>query len=184
VVKQTSLADGLYKEAILSETAETTELAVLPGLDAEAELVRRARAREPNAWQSLYDQLYPFIYRYALVRLRRHEEAEDIASQCFLRAIQGIEHYSYQGKPFLAWLYRIAANLVADHLRRKRRENIQDIDDVDELTVSFGLDALISKVDLLSAGFGPYAVVPVPSIICVRLRTASYWNVTSAVPAG
>jgi RNA polymerase sigma-70 factor (ECF subfamily) len=129
---------------------QRTDVVVIPGLDAEAELVLRAKAREPNAWQELYDQLYPFVYRYALARLRRHEEAEDLAAQCFLRAIQGIDRYSYQGKPFLAWLYRIARNLVADHVKQKVRENTQDLD-ADEPSVTFGLDAVVNRVDLLAA---------------------------------
>ena len=83
----------------------------------EEELVRRVKARDEDAWAQLYDLHYANLYRYAFARLRSREEAEDIAAQVFLEALRGIDRFVYRGKPVLAWLYRIARNLVADHLR-------------------------------------------------------------------
>ena len=69
----------------------------------------------------LYDLHYASLYRYAFARLRSREEAEDIASQVFLEALRGIDSFQYRGRPLLAWLYRIARNLIADDIRRKVR---------------------------------------------------------------
>ena len=87
----------------------------------EAELVKRAKARDASVWSMWHDQHYPFLYRYALSRLASAVEAEDIASQVFLEAIKGIDRYRYQGRPILAWFYGIAHNLVSRRFRQFQR---------------------------------------------------------------
>lgn len=54
--------------------------------------------------------------------------AADIASSVFVAAISGIRSYSYRGRPVLAWLYRIAHNLVGDYRRKALREKQQTDD--------------------------------------------------------
>lgn len=46
----------------------------------------------------------------------------------FVAAISGIRSYSYRGRPVLAWLYRIAHNLVGDYRRKALREKRQAAD--------------------------------------------------------
>jgi len=87
----------------------------------EEDLVRRVKSRDEAAWSELYDLHYPSLYRYAFARLRSREEAEDVAAQVFLEALRGIDRYAYRGRPLLAWLYRIARNLVADQQRLQMR---------------------------------------------------------------
>lgn len=89
----------------------------------EEDLIRRVKNRDEDAWSELYDLHYPNLYRYAFARLRSREEAEDVAAQVFLEALRGIDGFSYRGKPMLAWLYRIARNLIADHLRYQIRRD-------------------------------------------------------------
>ncbi len=88
----------------------------------EEELIRRVKDRDEEAWSELYDLHYTSLYRYAFARLRSREEAEDIAAQVFLEALRGIDRYEYRGRPLLAWLYRIARNLIADDMRRQVRK--------------------------------------------------------------
>jgi RNA polymerase sigma-70 factor (ECF subfamily) len=89
----------------------------LPAPD-EADLVRRAKSREAQVWSQWYDQYYGPLYRYAFSRLSSREDAEDIAAQVFVEALKGIDGYKYRGRPILAWLYRIAHNLVAARYRK------------------------------------------------------------------
>ncbi len=74
-----------------------------------------------SVWSRWYDEYYPVLYRYALVRVGRREDAEDIAAQCFLSAFKAFHSYRYRGRPVLAWLYRIAHNAVVSHLRHRER---------------------------------------------------------------
>ena len=52
--------------------------------------------------------------------MREPADAEDLTSEVFTRAFANIHRYKWQGKSFLAWLYTIARNAVADRRRRDR----------------------------------------------------------------
>ena len=60
------------------------------------------------------------MYRYAFVRLQDHDEAEDVTQQVFERMLESIGRYEPRGAPFASWLFRIAHNLIVDHVRRAR----------------------------------------------------------------
>ncbi len=90
---------------------------------AEAQLVRQARERSIDAWSSIYETNYPKLYRYCYARCGNDATAAELASSVFLEALEGIDRYQHRGKPLLAWLYRIAHNLVADHLKKQSRES-------------------------------------------------------------
>lgn len=95
----------------------------------EAELVARAKDRSADAWDEIYTRHYPQIYRYIQARVF-DGAAEDLASTVFLGAVKGIGSYKYQGQPLLAWLYRIARNVVSSHQRsmfRQRNLNLNAV---------------------------------------------------------
>ena len=88
-----------------------------------AEVVRRAVARDPAAFGELYEAHLSRVYRHVRYRIADQDLAEDITSQVFLRAWQAIDRYEpREGRPFLAWLFTIANNLIIDHHRRAKRE--------------------------------------------------------------
>jgi RNA polymerase sigma-70 factor (ECF subfamily) len=87
----------------------------------EEELVRLAKSLDPGAWAAIYDRHFHILYRYAYARVRCREEAEDLAAQVFLEALRGIGKYEDRGRPLLAWLYRIAHNLIVEGVRRNER---------------------------------------------------------------
>lgn len=70
---------------------------------------------------ALFDSCYPRLARYAYSRTSDRAEAEDIASDVFVRALESIDSYQERGFPMEAWLFRIAHNLVVDRLRRAGR---------------------------------------------------------------
>lgn len=94
-----------------------------PDERAEADLVRLARERSAGAWSAIYEASYPKLYRYCYARCGNDATAAELASSVFLEALEGIDKYQHRGKPLLAWLYRIAHNLVADHLKKHARES-------------------------------------------------------------
>ena len=89
---------------------------------AEAELVRKARQRSAEAWSSIYEANYGKLYRYCFARCGNESIAAELASSVFLEALEGIDSFEYCARPLLAWLYRIAHNLVIAHLRKQGRE--------------------------------------------------------------
>lgn len=78
-------------------------------------------AYDPAAWQALFDANHARLYRFAYARTGDSSAAEEIAAEVFVAAAKGIRRYRQQGSPISAWLFRIARNLTADHLDRRRR---------------------------------------------------------------
>ena len=85
----------------------------------DAALARRARDGDPQAFAALYDRYFEVVYRYVYYRVREVEEAEDVTSEVFFRALRAMPRYEPR-QPFLAWLYRIARNAVIDRARSLR----------------------------------------------------------------
>jgi RNA polymerase sigma-70 factor (ECF subfamily) len=77
-------------------------------------------SRDPAAFGELYDLFVERVYRYLYFRTGSHPEAEDLTEQVFLKAWEAIERYRWQGRPFLAWLYRLAHNTHIDHVRSQK----------------------------------------------------------------
>ncbi len=101
--------------------------------DSDAQAVRRAKAGDQMVWASWHDTYFPVLYRYAYARLANATDAEDVASQVFLEALEGIGRYRYRGQPILAWLYGIARNLVSRRYRQRGRTTPLDRDFDDAL---------------------------------------------------
>jgi RNA polymerase sigma-70 factor (ECF subfamily) len=87
----------------------------------EDELIARARQGDRDAFADLYQRYLPMIYAYVRARVFDDGDAEDLTEQVFLRAFQALARYRPRGWPYSAFLYRIARNLVIDHVRRARR---------------------------------------------------------------
>ena len=79
---------------------------------------------------SLYEEYYGKIAHYAYVYIGNKTEAEDIAGEVFLRAVDSLKSYKERGIPMQAWLFKIAHNLVVDHLRRATKRKTVPIDTV------------------------------------------------------
>jgi RNA polymerase sigma-70 factor (ECF subfamily) len=77
-------------------------------------------SRDQNAFGELYDHYVERVYRYLYFRTGSHTEAEDLTEQVFLKAWEAIGRYRWQGRPFLAWLYRLAHNTHIDHVRTQK----------------------------------------------------------------
>ena len=122
-------------------------LASLQGSDAAQ--IQRAREGDPDVWREWYAAYYRSLYRYAYIRLRQRDEAEDIAAQVFLEAVRGIDRYRGAGA-VLAWLYGIEKNLIFDRLKARSREpeeaEAPAPEDVDD-----SLEALTNNIDLQRA---------------------------------
>lgn len=78
--------------------------------------------REQGDFDALFRAHYAEIVRYLTVRLGSRDEAADLAADVFLEAFRRVPRLRWRGKPVLAWLYRVAANLAADALRKRGRE--------------------------------------------------------------
>jgi len=85
----------------------------------ENALLDRAKAYDPEALAELYDRYAPRMYAYIYRRVSDAALAEDLTSELFLRVLRAIRNERVWRDSFLAWLYRIAHNLVVDVYRRQ-----------------------------------------------------------------
>jgi RNA polymerase sigma-70 factor (ECF subfamily) len=85
----------------------------------DAALARRAKEGDGQAFAELYDRYFEPVHRYIYYRVRDEQEAEDVTSEVFLRALRAMPRYEPR-QPFLAWLYRIGRNAVIDRARAVR----------------------------------------------------------------
>lgn len=93
--------------------------------------LERARAGDADAFGALYDAYVERIFRYVRLRVGDEMESEDLTEHVFIRAWQAIRRYQDRGRPFSAWLYAIAANVLTDHFRSQRPRGILDPDLID-----------------------------------------------------
>ena len=87
----------------------------------EERLVIGAKEMDSEAWGQIYDRDYRKIYFFIYRRVGNSSLAEDLTAGVFLRALEGIAKYKYQGFTLTAWFLAISRNLVADHFRRTGR---------------------------------------------------------------
>ncbi len=90
---------------------------------------RAVSTRDAEAFGALYDHFVDRVYRYLYYRAGNHAEAEDLTEQVFLKAWEAIDRFQWHGRPFLAWLYRLAHNAHIDYLRRRRATTSLNDDD-------------------------------------------------------
>lgn len=74
-------------------------------------------------WEALYEQLHAELARYCQGICHNAEEAQDLAQETFLRALQSGDDFLDLGpRQQRAWLYRTARNLMVDRFRRSALE--------------------------------------------------------------
>ena len=76
-----------------------------------------AAQKDPQHFEPLYNRYFDEIFRYVYRRTEREALTADICSQTFYKALLNLKKYQWTGKPFVAWLYRIAANELNRHFR-------------------------------------------------------------------
>src|ERR687885_110241 len=102
-------------------------------------LAARAVEGDAQAVETLLGAVHRMVHRYCRARLARFPGAEhaadDVAQEVCIAVLSALPRYRDEGKPFEAFVYRVAANKVADSQRGSYRTAVptDDIPDVIEL---------------------------------------------------
>lgn len=101
----------------------------MPAHELDLALAKRIARGDEAAFRRLFDEYFPRLYRFALVRLNGDgEAARDIVQQTFCRAIEALD--SYRGEAALyTWFCQICRHAVVDHLRTTAGRQLVFIED-------------------------------------------------------
>jgi len=108
-------------------------------ISTEARLIDQAKS-DPRRFEVLYRRYHPEIYRYIYHKVRDEEQAGDLTSQVFIKALSKLKKYQHRGLPFSAWLFRIAINEVNQYFRQNKRTRFLTLEDA-------GLEQLQETLD-------------------------------------
>ncbi len=92
------------------------------------ELAQRVAEGDLEAFGGIYESLLDPLYRYFYWNLSSREEAEDLTEEAFLRCLLHIGRFDARKASFRSWAFRIAHNLLVDHIRRGKGLRKEELD--------------------------------------------------------
>lgn len=90
-------------------------LIVLPDIPEEDRLTRRARAGHQDALRDIYGYYFPPIFQYIRMRVDDVQQAEDLASEVFLKMLKAFRNKNAPHTSLRGWLFKVARNVMVDH---------------------------------------------------------------------
>lgn len=102
-----------------------------------AELVPLAAEGDRKALQRIIAIIHPPVLRYARARIGggKHPTADDVTQEILLAVATSVSNYVDRGRPFMAFVYGIASNKVADAHRSFAKDLSNPTDDVPDSAV-------------------------------------------------
>ena len=95
--------------------------------DPDLPLVAAAQA-DQRAFGALYRRYVAQVYSYAFYQVGDHLDAEDVTERTFVAALHALPLFEDRGSTFRSWLFRIAHNALANHLRSRSRRRTEQLD--------------------------------------------------------
>lgn len=80
-------------------------------------------------FNEIYSEHHPQIERWLISRLPSQEDAEEIASEVFVRVHANLDTFNEELAGIRTWIWKIARNLMIDHLRKEKGILLDSIDE-------------------------------------------------------
>ncbi len=93
----------------------------------EAHLASEQAMANRQDFQTFYQENLNLIYRYVYSKVGNREEAEDLTSQIFIKAIRGV-HTERGALSVQKWLFQVARTTIADFWRARYRIATSSLD--------------------------------------------------------
>lgn len=90
----------------------------------------QAAVQDRAMFRPLYERYFDQVFRFVFRRTADEALTADLSSQVFLKAMQRLDSYSFQGVPFSAWLFRIASNEIGQHYRNVQKNRVVSAEDI------------------------------------------------------
>src|SRR5580692_5532295 len=123
------------------------------GFDDQPESAR-LRNRDPAAWESLYERVYPMMLAFAERRLGRGEAARDAVSEALARTVKSVARMQELDATPEAWCFGILRHVIADSQRQIYRDRriVQPV--VDDSPDPFAAIELTTEHESVRRAFG------------------------------
>ncbi|MGC9454651.1 MAG: RNA polymerase sigma factor [Phycisphaerae bacterium] len=82
-------------------------------------VISSARRNSAEGYRALLEAYGPRLYGYFYRATGDHHDAEDLVGEVMLRLVRELKRYDERGR-FEPWLFRVAANVLRDRIRRGR----------------------------------------------------------------
>ena len=102
--------------------------------DAIDALIQKCLGGDQGAWEDIVRQHRRKVFNIAYKFVGRHDEAEDLTQEIFLRIFKALHTFDRRAN-FQTWLISISRNLCIDHYRSVRKERETMARDVDASTL-------------------------------------------------
>lgn len=103
--------------------ARRASASTAPDREPDEHRLIEAAQRDTRHFANLYENNFERVYAFVFRRVGDRHEAEDLTADVFHQALRNIGRFEWRGVPFAAWLYKIAANEIADRANRVVRQS-------------------------------------------------------------
>lgn len=118
--------------------------------ESDERVLIEAAQEDPGRFAELYELNFHRVYAFVARRVHDRSETQDLTAYVFQQALANIGKFKSRGAPFVTWLYRIAANAIADQARKKSRE-VTEIESRTEASIEPNLEQVERRARLFSA---------------------------------
>lgn len=137
-------------------------------------LIERCLLGDQLAWETIVRQHWRKVFNVAYKFVGRHDEAEDLAQDIFLKIFKSLATFDRRAN-FQTWLISVSRNLCIDYYRsvRKERQTIdRDLtsDDVSPVSKEVGPLAALEQRDMVAMLRHALSMLPAPLKTAVLLR--------------
>ena len=151
-------------------------------------LIRRCLAGDELAWEAIVRQYRRKVFNVAYKFVGRHDEAEDLTQDIFLKIFKSLETFDRRAN-FQTWLISVSRNLCIDHYRsvRKERETIDRDTDTAELSAAAPGQGQIAaleqrdRVELLREALAALPKTLRTAVLMRDLQELSYHEIAKAL---
>lgn len=104
-------------------------LIVLPDIPAEDRLLAQARQGDRDALMRIYESYFSPIYNFIRLRVDDRAQAEDLASEVFVKLVESLRGRNAPQHSLRGWLFRVARNQLNDHYGHRRNVSTEALEE-------------------------------------------------------
>jgi RNA polymerase sigma-70 factor (ECF subfamily) len=135
--------------------------------ESDERVLIEAAQEDPGRFAELYEQNFHRVYAYVAGRVQDRSQRQDLTAHVFQQALANIGKFKWRGAPFVTWLYRIAANAIADQARKQSREVAET-----ELATDASVDSDLEQTERRARLFRAVETLPEDQRKVILLRFA------------